>query len=78
MPRGVLGPAAARRARARRAAHLRCSQPGYNGRAATAAATAARQAKLEQQVDPDGQLTPEARRAAARHLRQAQLLGGKL
>lgn len=65
MARQPLTPAQ-RSLRARIAANARIARPGYDPKAATSKATAARWAKYEAQVDPESLLSPEARRAKAR------------
>lgn len=58
--------------------HKRCSQPGYNGKEATAKAQAAFWAKLMAEVDPDEQMAPDERMVAAKHLWKSKMLQGQL
>lgn len=60
MTRQPLTPAQ-RSLRARIAANARIAKPGYDPKTAMSKAQAARLAKYEAQVDPEGKLTPEAR-----------------
>lgn len=55
--------------RARLAAHAMHAR--HSGREVTAAARAAFLARFEQEVDPDGRLSPEERQRRAEHARRA-------
>lgn len=58
---------------ARRASHLSWANT-VDPRARTAAARAAQAAKREQEVDPDGVMSPAERRVAVEHKRRAHML----
>lgn len=60
MTRQPLTPAQ-RSLRARIAANARIARPDYDAKAVMSKARAARLAKYEAQVDPEGKLTPQAR-----------------
>lgn len=64
--------------RARRAAYLKTTQPGYDGAEATRAARAASWQRLEAEVDPEGALSAEERRKRAVRLWQAKMYEGRI
>lgn len=64
--------------RARIAANSRVAKPDYDPREATRPATRARWQRYEAQVDPEGKLSPEARRKKAVALWQADMDRAKL
>lgn len=69
---------ASRALRARIAATDRATQPGYDGAAATAPATAGYWAKYEDRVDPGHVLDPAERRRRAKAKWQTDMQRGKL
>jgi len=62
----------------RKGANLRASRPDYDPKEATKPASAGYWAKLEDEVDPDGKLSPDERRTKAKRRWKARMDDAKL